>query len=76
MLERDNLRIKSLAKYKTLLAGDINMYMDIENKLVDMAVIKGKAFEDSSMEEYEREIESEIEERGMNIADANYGRRS
>ena len=31
MLARDNLKIKTIAKYKTIMAGDINMYTDIEN---------------------------------------------
>lgn len=31
MLARDNLKIKTLAKYKTIEAGEIHMYQDIEN---------------------------------------------
>lgn len=52
------------------------MFLDIENKMIDMATLKGKCFEDSSMEEYEHEIESEIEKRGLNSAELNFGRRS
>ena len=41
-----------------------------------MATIKGKAFSSESMEEMEREIISELSHRGLNNADANYGRKS
>ena len=44
------------------------MYTEIDNHLIDLATIKGKAFDDSSMEEYEREIESDMEARGVNNA--------
>ena len=37
---------------------------------------KGKAFDDSSMEEKERAIESELDGRGLNNPDNNFGRRS
>ena len=37
---------------------------------------KGLAFEESSIEEYERAIESDIEDRGMNNPDFNFGRNS
>ena len=65
-----------MAKYKTLRDGDIHMYNAIEDRLVDLATCKGKAFSDSSIEEYERGIESELEEMGLNHADANFGRKS
>lgn len=39
-----------------------------------MAAIKGRAFDDSSMEEMEREVISELSNRGLNNPDANYGR--
>ena len=29
-LERDNLRFRSMAKYKAILDGEMQMYMDIE----------------------------------------------
>ena len=56
MLARDNLRIKTMAKYKSIKAGEVFLYQEIENQLVDLALRKGKAFEDSSMEEKERAI--------------------
>ena len=55
-VERDNLRYKAMAKYKTLRDGEIQMFSDIENELVDLAAVKGIAFENSSIEESEREI--------------------
>ena len=76
MLARDNLRIKTLAKYKSLRDGDIQMYQDIENQMVDLAMCKGKAFDDSSMEEKEREIESDLDHRGLNTQDNHFGRQS
>ena len=76
MVARDNLKIKSLARYKTIMQGDVQMYQEIENRLIDLATIKGRAFDDSSMEEYERGVESDLEERGMNQPDNNFGRKS
>ena len=76
MLARDNLKIKTIAKYKTIREGDMHLYQDIENQMVDLAMCKAKAFEDSSIEEYERAIESDLEERGLNNPDNNFGRRS
>ena len=61
MLARDNLKIKTLAKYKTMRMGDVQMYQDIENNMMDLAACKGVAYEDESMEEYERAIESDLE---------------
>lgn len=75
-MDRDNLRIKTIAKWKTLRDGDINMYTEIENNLLDLASIKGKAFSDSSMEEKERSIESDLEKRGLSHPDTHYGRQS
>ena len=76
MLARDNLRIKSIAKYKTLREGDMHMFSDIENNLIDLATIKGKAFSDSSIEEKERSVESDLANRGLANPDAHYGRQS
>ena len=76
MLARDNLKIKTLAKFKSMRQGDIQMYCDIENNMMDLAACKGIAYEDESMEEYERAIESDLEQRGYNNPDANFGRRS
>lgn len=76
MLARDNLKIKTMAKYKSIKAGELHLYQEIENQLVDLALCKGKAFEDSSMEEKERAIESELDQRGLNNPDNNFGRRS
>ena len=44
--------------------------------MVDLAYIKSLALEDSSVEEYERELESELGQRGLLTLDDNYGRRS
>lgn len=54
----------------------MHLYTQIENHMCDMATIKGRAFEDSSMEEMEREIISELSDRGLNNPDANFGRKS
>ena len=56
LLARDNLKIKSLAKYKTIRVGKLEDFLNIDNDQVDLAFIKGRAFEDSSMEEKERSI--------------------
>ena len=66
-----------MAKYKTLLDGEIQMFSDIENELVDLAAVKGIAFENSSIEESEREIFEQIdEEKAMRGDDLYDGRRS
>lgn len=41
-----------------------------------MATIKGKAFEDSSMEEAEREVISDLSHRGLYNLEMNFGRKS
>ena len=76
MLARDNLKIKTLAKFKSLKIPDVQMYTDIENNLIDLATIKGAAFSDSSMEERERSIESDLKNRGLANPDTYYGRQS
>lgn len=76
LVARDNLRIKTMAQFKSLCDGDLMMFTDIENKLIDMATIKGKCFEDSSMEEDEREVDSDLEQRGLLSPEHNFGRRS
>ena len=43
---------------------------------MDLAYCKGKAFSDSSMEEMERAIDSNLERRGMNSIDYNFGKKS
>ena len=53
------------------------MFSDIENDLVDLAAVKGLAFENSSMEESEREIFEQIdEEKALRGIDDYDGRRS
>ena len=47
---RNNLKFKSMAKYKALADGEIQMYTDIENQLVDLAICKGIACDDSDIE--------------------------
>jgi len=39
-------------------------------------MLKRCAFEDSSLEEMEREIESDLEDRGLNNSENNFGRQS
>ena len=51
-----------MAGYKAILDGEIQMYTDIENKVMDLAACKGRAFDDSSMEESERELLEMLEE--------------
>lgn len=62
----NDLKIKSMAKYKCVKYGDLTMYKEINEEKVDMAAIKGRAFDDSSMEEVEREIISDLSKRGLN----------
>ena len=44
--------------------------------MLDLAELKGKAFSDSSIEEMEREVISQLSERGLNTFEANFGRKS
>ena len=44
--------------------------------MTDLAYCKGKAFSDSSVEEMERAIESNLEARGLNDSEHNYGKKS
>ena len=76
MLARDNLKIKMMAKYKSIKTGAMQDFLDIENEVTDLAFNKGKAYSDSSMEEMERAIESEFEDRGVNNVENNFGRNS
>jgi len=52
------------------------MFTDVENQMIDIATLKRNALEDSSIEENEREIESELGHQGMLNLDNNFGRRS
>ena len=45
-----------MAKYKAILDGEIQMYTDIENRMISLAQCKGIAGEDSSLEEFEDEL--------------------
>ena len=76
LLCRDNLKIKQIAKYNCLLNQEWGRYDEIEKDLLDMAYLKRAAFNDSSIEEMEREIISELSHRGQNNMEANFGRRS
>ena len=76
MLARDDLRIRTMAQYKAVKAGDAQMFQDIENQMIDLALCKGLAFEDSSIEEFERGVDSDLEDRGLNNPDCHFGRRS
>ena len=76
LLARGSLKCKNIAMYKCLRDGDLDMYDEIENQMLDLATVKGKAFEDSSVEEMEREVISELSHRGLNNPEANFGRQS
>ena len=54
--ERENLKHRTMAKYKAILDGEIQMYTDIENRMINLAQCKGIAGEDSSLEEFEDEL--------------------
>ena len=56
--------------------GDLQMYDEIESQMLNMAVIKGKAFDDSEIIEDELEILEDLSERGINNPEANFGRQS
>ena len=71
---RDDLRIKTIAKFKAVRDGDLDMYDEIENQMLDMAAVKGKAFDDSEIIEDELEILEDLSDRGMNNPEANFGR--
>lgn len=72
----NDLKMKSMAKYKCIKDGDLVMYKELEDELVDMPAVKGRAFDDSSMEEMEREIISDLSKRGLNNPEMNFGRKS
>lgn len=76
LLARGNLKCKNIAKYKCLKDGDLETYDEIENQMLDMASIKGRALSNSSIEEMEREIISELSLRGLNNPETNFGRQS
>lgn len=76
LVERNDLKVKSMAKYKELKKGNFDKAVKIEQNLVDLAACKGTAFSDSSMEEHERAVESDLEADGKNNENANFGRRS
>ena len=54
--ERENLKHRTMAKYKAILDGEIQMYTDIENRMINLAQCKGIAGDDSSLEEFEDEL--------------------
>lgn len=51
---RDDLRIKTVAKHKALGNQDIQLYGDLDAGKIDIARTKGLAFDDSEFEEEER----------------------
>ena len=76
LLAKNDLKIKTMAKFKSLMSGELDEYQKIQEDRVDLAYCKGKAFEDSSMEERERSIESEHIKRGLMTEANNFGRNS
>ena len=54
----------------------MTLHEELDGELLDMAEIKRLAFEDSSIEEMEREVISDLSDRGMNVPEMNFGRRS
>ena len=60
--KRDDLKFRSMAKYKAVRDGDILMFDEIDRKVYDLAAVKGKALEDSEFEEEEREIDEMLKE--------------
>ena len=65
-----------MAKYKVLQDGEMQMYTDIENELMELAIIKGIACDDSDVENSEREIEAELTLRRIAGNDSHDGRRT
>ena len=47
-----------MAKYKAILDGEIQMYTDIENRMISLAECKGIACEDTSLEDFEEELQA------------------
>ena len=62
-----DVRVKQIAKYKSLKEGNLTLHDELDGELLDMAEIKRLAFEDSSIEEMEREVISDLSDRGMNV---------
>ena len=60
--KRDDLKFRTMAKYKAVRDGDILMFDEIDQRVVDLAACKGKALDDSEFEEEEREIEEMLKE--------------
>ena len=44
---RENLRFRSIAKYRAIQDGEMQMYSDIENRMLTLAQMKGIACQDS-----------------------------
>ena len=65
-----------MAKYKVLLDGETQMYTDIENRMLDLALCKGIACDDTSLENSERDIEEMLERENAERRDSYDGRRS
>ena len=76
--ERENLKHRTMAKYKAVLDGEIQMYTDIENRMINLAQCKGiAAGDDSSLEEFEEELQEQLTKRKKMCNQSDYdGRRS
>ena len=70
---RENLKFKSMAKYRALMDGEVHMYTDIENGMLDLALCKGLACDDTSVEESEREIEERLKKERLERLDDDDG---
>lgn len=52
--DRDDLKFRSIAAYKAIKVGDVELFKDIKGKKVDLAQCKGYGLSDSSIEESDR----------------------
>jgi hypothetical protein len=51
---REDLKIRTIAKFKAMRDSDLHLYDDLDSGKIDLAHVKGLAFEDSEFEEEER----------------------
>ena len=59
--ERSNLKFKNMAMYRALKEGETQVYVDIDNDLLDLPFKKGMACNDEQIEHEERDLIQEIE---------------
>ena len=74
---KTSLKFKNMAQYRALKEGETQVYVDIDNDLLDLAYTKGMACNNERVEEEERGVMKEIEHTKRVRHDRHYtGRRN